>query len=161
MTVVSNTSPLTNLAAIGQFALLHELYGTIQIAEEVWEELNAFGQPWPGSREVANAPWISQNQVKNKELVQALRRDLDRGEAATIALAIELNADLVLLDEQDGRRAAQRMGLRPLGVLGVLLQAKKKGLVSAVKPHVDDLRQTAGFYLSDAVYQTVLNLAEE
>lgn len=58
MTVVSNTSPLTNLAAIGQFALLHELYGTIQIAEEVWEELNAFGQPWPGSREVANAPWI-------------------------------------------------------------------------------------------------------
>jgi predicted nucleic acid-binding protein len=161
MIVVSNTSPLTNLAAIGQFALLHELYGAIQIAEEVWEELNAFGQPWPGSREVANSPWISQKQVKNKELIQALRRDLDRGEAATIALAVELKADLVLLDEQDGRHAAQRMSLRPLGVLGILLEAKRKGIIAVVKPHVDNLRQTAGFYLSDAVYQTVLNLATE
>jgi hypothetical protein len=161
MTVVSNTSPLTNLAAIGQFALLHELYGTIQIAEEVWEELNAFGQPWPGSREVANAPWISQKKVKNKELVQALRRDLDRGEAATIALAVELKAELVLLDEQDGRHAAQRMSLRPLGVLGILLEAKTKGFVKVVKPHVDNLRQTAGFYLSEIVYQTVLDLAKE
>lgn len=161
MIVVSNTSPLTNLAAIGQFALLHELFGTIQIAQEVWEELNAFGQPWPGSREVANSPWISQKQVKNKELVLALRRDLDRGEAATIALAVELKADLVLLDEQDGRHAAQRMSLRPLGVLGILLEAKRKGIVTVVKPHVDNLRQTAGFYLSDAVYQTVLNRAKE
>ncbi len=161
MIVVSNTSPLTNLAAIGQFALLHELYGTIQIALEVWEELNAFGQVWSGSREVANAPWITQIEVKNKELVLALRRDLDRGEAATIALAVELHADLVLLDEQDGRRAAQRMGLRPLGVLGILLEAKKRGHIPVVKSCVDDLRQTAGFYLSDAVYQSVLHLAKE
>jgi len=91
----------------------------------------------------------------------ALRRDLDRGEAATIALAVELHANLVLLDEQDGRRAAQRMGLRPLGVLGILLEAKKRGHIPVVKPLVDDLRQTAGFYLSDAVYQSVLNLAKE
>ncbi|MCA9918665.1 MAG: DUF3368 domain-containing protein [Anaerolineales bacterium] len=161
MIVVSNTSPLTNLAAIGQFALLHDLYGTIQIAQEVWEELNAFGHSWPGSREVANASWITQTQVKNQELILALRRDLDRGEAATIALAVELKANLVLLDEQDGRRAAQRMGLRPFGVLGILLEAKKRGHVSVVKPLVEELRQTAGFYLSDAVYQSVLNLAQE
>ena len=161
MIVVSNTSPLTNLAAIGQFALLHKLYGTIQIAQEVWEELNAFGRSWPGSQEVANAPWVVQKQVKNKELVQALRRDLDRGEAATITLAIELSADIVLLDEQDGRHAAQRMSLRPLGVLGILLEAKTKGFVSVVKPHVDSLRQTAGFYLSEVVYQKVLDLAQE
>jgi predicted nucleic acid-binding protein len=123
--------------------------------------LNACGQPWPGSQEVASAPWIIQKQAKNKELVQALRRDLDRGEAATIAIAVELKADLVLLDEQDGRHAAQRMSLRPLGVLGILLEAKTKGFVTVVKPHVDNLRQTAGFYLSEAVYQTVLNLAKE
>lgn len=68
MIVVSNTSPLTNLAAISQFTLLHELYGNIQIAEEVWEELNAFGRSWPGSQEVANASWVIQKQAKNKEL---------------------------------------------------------------------------------------------
>lgn len=94
-------------------------------------------------------------------MVQALRRDLDRGEAATIALAVELKAELVLLDEQDGRHAAQRMSLRPLGVLGILLEAKTKGFVKVVKPHVDNLRQTAGFYLSEIVYQTVLDLAKE
>jgi hypothetical protein len=69
----------------------------------------------------------------------------NRGEAAAIALAVELKADLVLLDEQDGRRAAQRMGLRPLGVLGILLEAKKRGHIPVVKPLVADLRQTAGF----------------
>ena len=53
MIVVSNTSPLTNLAAIGQFDLLHRLYGNVHLAQGVWDELNASGKPWPGSNEVA------------------------------------------------------------------------------------------------------------
>ncbi len=81
MIVVSNTSPLTNLAAIGQFALFHQLYGRLHIAEGVWEELNARGQHWPGRDEVAAADWIERHTVQNQALVTALRRDLDRGEA--------------------------------------------------------------------------------
>ncbi len=81
MIVVCNTSPLTNLAAIGQFALLHQLYGRLHIAEGVWEELNARGQHWPGRDEVATADWIERHTVQNQALVTALRRDLDRGEA--------------------------------------------------------------------------------
>ncbi len=104
MIVVSNTSPLTNLAAIGQFDLLRRLYGRVHIADGVWQELNAGGRHWPGRDEVAAADWIERRPVQNGSLVIALERDLDRGEAETIALALELGADLVLMDEHEGRR---------------------------------------------------------
>lgn len=161
MIVVSNTSPLTNLAAIGCFQLLHQLYDLLHIADGVWDELNAFGQPWPGSKDVASATWIKRHHVQNQQLVTALRRDLDRGEAETIALATELEADLVLLDEQDGRQTARRLGLRVAGVLGVLLEAKGAGHIAAVRAHLDALRARAGFYLSDGVCQSVLRQAGE
>ena len=90
-----------------------------------------------------------------------LERDLDLGEAETIALALELGADLVLLDEKEGRHAAQRLGLRVLGVVGVLLEAKVSGNIDAVRPLLDGLRQTAGFYLSSPVYKHALSLAGE
>lgn len=107
MIVVSNTSPLTNLAAIGQFELLRKLYSEIHIADGVWDELNAYDQRWPGADEVESASWIHQHPVKNHLLVNILRRDLDRGESETIVLAEELGADMVFLDEKEGRHAAQ------------------------------------------------------
>ena len=161
MIIVSNTSPLTNLAAIGQFDLLRHLYGRLHIAQGVWEELNARGKHWPGRDEVAEADWIERQAVLNQALVTALRRDLDRGEAETIALALELGADLVLLDEREGRHAAQRLELRVTGVVGILLEAKSRGPVGAVRPHLDALRHKAGFYLSEPVYHAILSLAGE
>ena len=161
MIVVSNTSPLTNLAAIGQFNLLHELYGEVHIAQGVWSELNAGGQHWPGSDEVAAADWVHRHNVGNQALVVALQQDLDRGEAETIALALELGADLTLMDEKEGRHAAQRMGLQVAGVIGVLIEAKGQGLVESVQPHLDRLRRTAGFYISEKLYRYAMEMAEE
>ena len=161
MIIVSNTSPLTNLAAIGLFPVLQDLYGQIVIADAVWEELNAQNKMWPGRHEVASAGWITTQTPTNQQAIIALRRDLDRGEAETIALALELEADLVLLDERDGRYAAQRFGLDVVGVLGILLEAKSKGFISHIKPHLDALRQKAGFYIHDKLYQHILFLAEE
>jgi predicted nucleic acid-binding protein len=161
MIVVSNTSPLTNLAAIGQFDLLRRLYAKVHIAQGVWEELNAGGKRWPGCAEVAQASWVERLVVQNQDLVTALRRDLDRGEAETIALALQLGADLVLLDEQEGRHAAQRMGLQVIGVLGILLEAKAAGTIHTVRPHLDALRQAAGFYVSTSLYQHALAAANE
>ena len=161
MIVVSNTSPLTNLAAINLFHLLQEMYGQILIADGVWAELNAYNQAWPGSREVAAAAWIERLTPKNQPVVSTLRRDLDRGEAETIALALELGADLVLLDERDGRYAAQRLGLKVVGVLGLLLEAKSKGYIEQVNPYLDALQQQAGFYIHEKLYQQVAKLAGE
>lgn len=91
----------------------------------------------------------------------ALRRDLDQGEAESIALALELTADLVLLDEKNGRYAATRLGCRPLGVLGILLDAKRQAKILAIKPHLDALRHQAGFFIADELYERVLHLAQE
>jgi predicted nucleic acid-binding protein len=79
MIVVSNTSPLTNLAAIGQFDLLRRLYGKVIIPQAVWEELNFGGTAWPGSAEVENASWIEIQAVQDQRLVLVLKGDLDRG----------------------------------------------------------------------------------
>ncbi len=161
MIVVSNTSPITNLAAIGKFDLLHKLFGEIHIPVAVVQELSAGGVQWPGAAEVERALWVKQNRVEDQWLVDALRLDLDRGEAETIALALQLRADLVLLDEQMGRLAAQHLGLKVMGVVGLLLRAKQLGFVSQVRPLLDDLRQVAGFYLNQAVYDRALEAAGE
>ncbi len=161
MIVVSDTSPLTNLAAVGQFGLLRRLYGRLHIADAVWQELDAGSVPHPGRADVAAAEWIERHTVTNRPLVQALRRDLDPGESETIALALELGAALVLLDEREGRRAAQQLGVRTVGVVGILLEAKAHSYVGAIKPYLDALRTVAGFYLSDAVYEHALHLARE
>ncbi len=161
MIVVCNTSPLTSLAAIGQFDLLRNLYSTLHIAEAVWDELNAKGKRWPGRDDVAAADWIERHTVQNQALVRALRRDLDRGEAESIALALDLDADLVVMDEKEGRHAAQRQGLCVIGVVGILLEAKAQKHIQELRPYLDALRQTAGFHLSNAVYERALELANE
>jgi len=159
--VVSNTSPLTNLAAIGQFDLLHELYGDLHVAEAVQQELNFGEARWPGAKELAVASWIQVHPVINQSLILTLSIDLDLGEAASIALATELQANLILLDEIEARHFAQRLNLKFTGVLGVLLEAKSKHLIADIRPLLDLLRNAAGFYLSDSLYQRVLELAHE
>lgn len=159
--VVSDTSPLTNLAVIGEFALLQKLFGQVMIAEAVWEELNAGGQRWPGRDEVAGSPWIIRYPPGNLSLFTALRRDLDAGEAASIVLALELSAGLVLMDELDGRHQARRQGLRTMGVVGVLLLAKRRGLIPSVRPRLDALREKAHFWLAEGVYHHAIAEAGE
>lgn len=159
--VVSDTSPLTNLAAIGRLELLPRLFGRIAIAEAVWSELNAYGKRWPGSLEVENADWVERHPVKDKPLVTILRRDLDHGEAESIALALELKAEFVLLDEKEGRHAAQRLGLKVMGVIGILLLALARNEIEQLKPSLDALRQTAGFYLGESLYLASLERAVE
>ncbi|WP_157818089.1 DUF3368 domain-containing protein [Candidatus Thiodictyon syntrophicum] len=90
-----------------------------------------------------------------------MSRDLDAGEAASIALALELSAELILIDELDGRHQARRQGLTTMGVAGVLLLAKRQRLIEVVKPLLDDLRLRARFWLSHSVYEQVLAKAGE
>jgi predicted nucleic acid-binding protein len=90
-----------------------------------------------------------------------LLRTIDRGEAESISLAAKLGASLVILDDRDARSAAENLGLRVTGVLGVLVQAKRAGELRSVRASMDDLRSRAGFFVSAAVYHHVLTLAGE
>jgi predicted nucleic acid-binding protein len=99
--------------------------------------------------------------VSSQAVTSLLRRDLDLGEAETLALALELEAGLVLLDEQEGRHAAIRLGLRPFGVLGILLEAKRQGRMGEIRTSLDALRRQAGFFLGDSLYRQILEEAGE
>jgi len=72
-----------------------------------------------------------------------------------------VKANLVLIDEQAGREAARYLGLNVMGVVGILVRAKQLGHIENVLPHLDALRQQAGFYLSESVYRQALSLAGE
>ena len=161
MTVVSNTSPITNLAAIDQLHLLHEIYGTILISQAVYDELTVLDRPVPGKAEVQMLDWIKVRQVSDRIQVSNLRQVVDASESEAITLALELSAKRLLIDEASGRTLAESLGIRITGILGTLLIAKQRGLVLSVQPLMEDLVQKAGFRVSSGLYRIVLDSAGE
>lgn len=99
--------------------------------------------------------------VQDRHRIQALEQNLGRGEAEAIALALELGLRRILIDERDGSRMAQELGLEPLGVLGVLLRAKREGHLVSVKEMMISLRDEVGFYIHRNLFDKVLHLAQE
>jgi predicted nucleic acid-binding protein len=161
MIVVSNTSPVTNLALIGRLDLLSRMYGSVTIPQAVWYELAIKGAHLPSSQQVVNAPWLHVREVVNRALVLSLRQELDAGEAEAIALALEMNADLLLIDERIGRESALHFGLNYIGLIGVLQRARQRDIVPVLRPLLDVLRLQAGFWISEALYRRVLHDAGE
>ncbi len=161
MIVVSNTSPLVNLAVVGQLDLLRQLYGRVVIPQAVRDEIVIGGAGQPGAVEVERLDWIETRQASNLTAVASLQLQVDQGEAEAIALAVELKADLLLLDERKGRAIASKLGLARIGLLGVLVEARAKGLIPAIKPVVDALIGKAGFWISKELYDRVLQVAGE
>lgn len=159
--VVSNTSPLMNLAIIGQLDLLRHFYKTIHVPEAVWDELVTRGAGKPGSKAIANTVWIQKHEVQNQHLVAALLEQLDRGEAETIALALESKASLILLDETEGRRVARLHGLNVTGVLGILLQAKTQKLIPSLKDNLNQLQRDAHFWINPSLFERLLRAVGE
>ena len=164
MIVVSDTSPITNLAAIGQLDLLRQLYTSIVIPVAVYNEMVAVDRLVPGAVEVQILSWIQTQAVANAQSVmdiQTSHDDIDLGEAEAIILSLELKADLLLMDERRGRALAANYGLSVTGLLGVLVQAKRNGFIPTVKPLMDQLIEAADFRVSSQLYAIVLHTARE
>ena len=161
MIVVSNTSPIINLASVDKLSLLNQLYGKITIPKAVHQEITVKGSGQAGAKEVQTLKWIEVKLISNREFVKALKVELGDGESEAIALATELKANLVLMDERRGRTVAKRFGLRYIGILGVLVEAKQKSLIQSLKPILDDLISKAGFWVSQKLYDRVLEVSHE
>jgi len=158
MLIVSDTSPITNLIQIGQLDILEQVFEQIIIPEKVYEELSVYEKQ---KEEIESQDWILVKAVTNKEEVKILERRLDSGEAEAIVLAKELNADLLIVDERKGRKAAEEYGLKVIGLLGVLIQGKKKGHLKELKPILDKLVGEIGFRVSKKLYDRILKEVEE
>jgi len=169
MIIVSDTSPILSLTLIGQLELLREIYGSIVIPEAVRQELMVTNHS--GTREVAQADWIitrptraaprSGASVDPDVVVKLLLREVDRGEAEAIGLAVQLTADVLLIDERKARKLAQYLELNVVGLLDVLHEAKQRQLIPMIKPVLDDLLTHARFRLSRKLYQRILHTAGE
>ncbi len=147
--IISDTSCLIVLSRIQQLDLLQKLYGTVFITEEV---ANEFGEELPS--------WIIIKDVQNKTNLRVLRNLVDLGEASAIALALELDDSLLIVDDLKGRKEALRLGLKITGLMGVLLKCKQKNIISEVKPILTAIKQ-ASFRISEKIEIFVLQQAGE
>ncbi len=155
MIVVSDTSPILNLARIGNVDLLWRLYGEILVPTAVAEELAHNGVDPSSIRS------LTVQEALDHATVSLLQSELDAGESAAIALALEIRADLILADERRGRRKAIQLGLEVVGLLGVLNEAKRRGLIAACKPILDALTGEAQFWISSDLRDRFLRQVDE
>ena len=158
--VVSDTSPIRALDHLRLLELLETLFGEILIPPAVVIELEK-----PRLRfariVVSEVAFLRVVAPADRGMVDDLQMTLDPGEAEAIALAIEVGADTVLLDEAAGRDVARQRGLFPIGILGVLLQAKRQGFLDSIRPLLDRLEVELGFFISRDLRHEVLKTAEE
>jgi predicted nucleic acid-binding protein len=163
MPIISNTSPLLNLAVINELQLLRQQFEHIIIPSMVLAELK-LESSYPGTELLTQAlveEWIEVVTLKDKRLAQTLMLELDQGEAAAIALALEQGHSQLLMDERDGRAKAKAVGLQPIGILGILLRAKVDGELASVKTTLERLRSDAGFFIANDLFESILNEAGE
>jgi len=145
---VTNSTCLIALERVGQLGLLPRVFSSVFAPPAVQDEL---GGP---------IEWLTLKEVSDLAVVTALRTQLDEGEAAAIALAMELGDVFVILDDKKARRVARQIGLNVIGTVGVLLRAKRQGIVPTIQPVLVALRQ-AGFRMTGELYAEALRLAGE
>jgi hypothetical protein len=158
--VVSDTTAITHLAKIGHLHILQKLYTEILIPTAVYSELSQVKRTQPGALQVLNSPWIKVISVSNQAVIAKLNSRLDLGEAEAIALALEQNADVLIIDEVAGRAVAKQLGRKIIGMIGVLLEAKSAKIISEIRPCLEALNRT-GFRMSSALFDLALQQAGE
>ena len=152
MPAVSNSSPLIALAAIDRLELLPALFQSIVIPPAVAHEIRR-SVPLP-------VAWLQIRTLEGPLPETVLRRSLADGEREAIALALETRPDGIILDDLPARRVAHAAGLNVIGTLGVLLGAKRAGLLPAIRRELDGLVRTS-FFLSPQLYTELLQAAGE
>jgi uncharacterized protein len=150
--VVSNSSPLIALAQIRRLDLLPAIFEAVLIPPAVAREI---------APSISVLPSWLRTQVPNAMPPASLpRRRLGEGEREALALAIEIKADWIILDDLPARRSAEATGLNVIGTLGTLVTAKRAGLLKSIRPELDALLRTS-FFLSPQLYDKLLQAAGE
>lgn len=150
MRVVSNTSPICNLAVIGRLGLLRRKFGKVVIPEAVARELSALDHV-SGRASIGAAlqdGWLTVERVSDRCLLPILRRRIDEGEAEVIELARQTDANLLILDDLDARRIASEESLTYTGLLGLLVEERMAGKLPSLETEIQRLRDECRFFVS-------------
>jgi hypothetical protein len=158
--IVSNSTPLIHLAKIDELQLLHNFYGQVLIPQAVYDECVTEGKAYKDAGLIAQTDWLTVKGVEDRNLVISLNAELDRGESEAIALALQEQSDLLLLDDAEGREKARLYGLKYTGTLGILLRAKLTHKLPSLRSALDRLQDT-GFWLDNRLYRKLLQEAGE
>ena len=161
MIVVADTSVLLNLCRVGQSSLFQELFREVVIPPEVAAEFARLTGAMPRFAGLMLPDGIRQQSPTLVPATVRLGPGLDVGEAAALSLAVEIHADAVLIVERRGHDVALQLGLRTIGILGMLLRAKSAGILPAVRPVLEALQRDAGFWLAEPLRKQVLATAGE
>jgi uncharacterized protein len=154
--VVADAGPLIHLSLVGKLELLPLLYGRILIPDLVYQEVVQKGEGLAGSTEIRTADWVDIIPHDSAaHLFRLLRAEIDPGEAAAIWLAVEQQAEWVLSDDRQARWSAERLGFKVRGTLGILAEAKRRGLLSRIAPFLHELK-AQGVWLSEGLIEKVL-----
>lgn len=132
MIVIADTTPIITLIKLNRLDLLEKLFGSVMIPSAVYDELTSNPRFANESRIVRECNYLKHQSVIDRQSIKFLREivGLDAGESEAIALSDEHSADLLVIDERKGRKAAQKLGLKIIGTIGILIQAFDSNLIS-------------------------------
>jgi predicted nucleic acid-binding protein len=155
--IVSNSTPLIAFARIGELELLRQLVQHVFVPEAVWKEVAEAGSR-PGAEEIRKATWVEARAVRvlPLEIVPLL----DRGEAEAIALAEEVAANELLLDDRAARAVATARGLKIIGSAGLLARAKQQGMILTVRPLLERMQAQGIRYSQQFIAAFLRQLSE-
>jgi hypothetical protein len=156
---VVDTSPLIFLAKLNRLDLLKKA-GRVLVPMAVLREIQEYPDEAAAQIEEARHAWLEVQPVRDRGIVEVLTGDLDAGESELLALAREVGAQRVVIDDLDGRRFAYRLGLAPIGTLGLLLAARLRGDLPSLQQEIEHL-QAAGFRMSGTLRLAFLKRAGE
>lgn len=162
--VISDSSTLIHLSAVSRFDLIRKYFPSIHIPRAVYQEVVLSGKRRPGSEEVIQAIHdgiITVHDVKNTPLVFSLCHEIHQGEAEVIALALECDDPLLLLNDHDTRHVAERFGLSYTGILGILMRARIDNKIPSLKIELEQIRTIGRFWISGQVMHTALKAVGE
>lgn len=157
--VIVNSTPLIVLCGIGRLDILKYMYEEISIPSAVFQEVTAKND-FVCAQIRSAGDWIHVEQIKDQSEKRMYKAKLHDGEVEVMILAQEQEADLVILDDNAAKRTAEYLGLTVTGTLGVLVKAKRRGIIEMVQPILSEMRKN-GFYVSYAVERMVLDQAGE
>ena len=157
--VVVNSTPIIALAKVEKLDVLKAMYGQIIIPEAVFSEVTA-KDDCVKDLLLKNNEWIKVKSIVNFSEKAMFKARLHDGEVEVMVLAKELKADVVIIDDYAARKTAEYIGLNLTGTIGILIKAKRKGLIDLVMPIVQVMEQN-GIYYSEQLKEQIRNLANE